>query len=282
MRYLTEQLDSLLSQLSVEITIFVSVDNSSDGTEAWFDSIEKNDSRIIVLRHEECFGGAAKNFFRLIRDVDFSSYDYVAFCDQDDVWLPDKLSHSINQLKLNNASAYSANVIAFWSDSSEKMIDKAQSQVEFDYLFEAAGPGCTYLFKVEAASLIKQYLNHYPELNEFMLHDWLSYAVLRHNKIAWFIDCVPKMRYRQHDENQVGANTSVKGMVYRFKYALSGKAFESIQLLVDTLKIPNITLTNRKGIFKLAGMARQLRRRKRDQWFAFIVLCLYAIKGPNR
>jgi rhamnosyltransferase len=110
----------------------------------------------------------------------------------------------------------------------------------------------------------------------------LSYAILRHNKYKWFIDPVPKMMYRQHNANQVGANTSFKGMVYRFRYILSGQAFDSIIILVKVLGIPSIRLSSRKGLLKLALKAKQLRRRRIDQAFAFIVLFLYVIKGPNK
>ena len=83
-RWLAEQLDSILAQEGVAVTVFVSVDQSSDGTEQWIDARAQVDSRIVVLPHGERFGGAARNFFRLLRDVDFSGFDYVSFADQDD------------------------------------------------------------------------------------------------------------------------------------------------------------------------------------------------------
>jgi len=46
----------------VELTLFVSVDSSSDGTERWFDRLAENDARVVLLPHGRHFGGAAKNF----------------------------------------------------------------------------------------------------------------------------------------------------------------------------------------------------------------------------
>jgi len=262
--------------------VFISVDLSTDGSYGRCNDLENTYSNITVLDYGEQFGGAAKNFYRLVKEVDFSAYDYVAFADQDDIWFSDKLSHGINQMRIVGAEAYSASVIAFWGNGREKLINKSQPQRELDYLFEAAGPGCTYVFTNNAAHLIKGYLNQFPELNDFILHDWLSYAILRFNKYSWFIDPVPKMKYRQHDNNQVGANASIKGKIYRAKYILSGQGFRCIDSLVRVLGIPAINLSTRMGILKLAINVPQLRRRRIDRFLAFSALLIYAIKGPNR
>ncbi len=280
--WIEEQVISILNQEAVLVHLFISVDLSSDLTNEWCKQLEKENQNVTVLAYGERFGGAAKNFYRLIRQVDFSNFDYIAFADQDDIWYLDKLSHGIKQMKYTGAEAYSASVIAFWEDGREKFINKSQPQKELDYLFEAAGPGCTYILTKKSASLIKNYLNTYPELNNFVLHDWLSYAILRHNHYPWLIDSVPKMKYRQHDTNQVGANTSLKGLIYRVKYILSDPVFESIALLLNTLGITSVQLSSRMEILQLALRARQLRRRGIDQVLVFIALFFYAIKGPKR
>jgi len=280
--WIDEQVISILSQEHVLVHIFISVDLSSDSTYEWCKQLEEVNQNVTVLEYGERFGGAAKNFFRLIKDVDFMNFDYVSFADQDDIWCLDKLSYGITRMKHTNSEAYSASVIAFWADGREKLIDKSQPQRELDYLFEAAGPGCTYIFTNKAASLIKSYLNTFPELNDFVLHDWLSYAILRHNQYKWVIDSEPKMKYRQHDANQVGANTSLKGLIYRIKYILSGQVFDSIELLINTLDISSVQLSSRLGVLQLAFKARQLRRRSIDRVLAFIALFLYAIKGPKK
>lgn len=280
--WIEEQVISILNQEAVSVHIFISVDLSSDLTNEWCQQLEEENQNITVLEYGERFGGAAKNFYRLIRQVDFSSFDYIAFADQDDIWSLDKLSHGIKRMKHMGAEAYSASVIAFWEDGREKLIDKSQLQKKLDYLFEAAGPGCTYIFTNKAASLIKSYLNTCPELNDFVLHDWLSYAILRRNRYLWLIDSEPKVKYRQHGANQVGANTSLKGVIYRIKYILSDQVFESIALLIKVLDITSVQLSSRVEILQLAFKARQLRRRGVDQVLVFIALFFYAIKGPKK
>src|SRR5690606_18556225 len=132
--------NSILGQVSVEVTVFVSVDVSTDGTERWIDQRALEDKRIVILPHGQHFGGAARNFFRLVRDIDFSSFDYVSFADQDDIWFEDKLMQAIDMLRESNATAYSGNVLAFWPDGRRMLIEKSQRQRKWDFLFEAAGP----------------------------------------------------------------------------------------------------------------------------------------------
>jgi len=279
--WIEEQVSSIFNQEGVTGTLYISVDLSTDETYEWCKELEVNNTNVKVLKYGTRFGGAAKNFYRLIKDVDFKNYDYVAFADQDDIWALDKLSHGIRQMELASAEAYSASVIAFWEDGREKLLDKSQSQKEFDYLLEAAGPGCTYIFTNKAACLIKTYLKSYPELNEFVLHDWLSYAILRHNQYVWFIDSEPKMRYRQHGANQVGANSSFSGVLYRVKYVLSEQVFSCIAVLVSTLGVTSIQLSSRIGVLRFAFKAKQLRRRAVDQMLVFVALLFHAIKGSK-
>ena len=61
--WLATQLDTILAQAGITVTVFVSVDQSTDDTEKWFEERAKVDSRIVLLPHGERFGGAARNFF---------------------------------------------------------------------------------------------------------------------------------------------------------------------------------------------------------------------------
>ena len=74
-QWLEKQLLSILSQRGVDVAVFISVDKSTDNTLQWSREFAMKDERINVLEPSERFGGAAKNFFHLIREVDFSTYD---------------------------------------------------------------------------------------------------------------------------------------------------------------------------------------------------------------
>lgn len=207
LNWIDEQLDSILNQRGVDVVVFVSVDPSVDGTAAHVATISKSDARIVILPTKGKFGGAARNFYRLLCDVDLSAVDYLAFADQDDIWHTDKLLRAYKQLHEHGYAAYSGNVTAFWPDGRQQLIDKAQSQRRYDFLFEAAGPGSTYVFDISLAqSLQKFVVAHRDEVDRVALHDLFFYAFARSKHYRWYIDPHPGLLYRQHDENQLGAN----------------------------------------------------------------------------
>ena len=86
MKWLQAQLDSILTQENVDITLYASDDGSNDGTDDTLRALSKIDPRVVVLPKIAGTGSAGQNFYRLIRDVDTNAFDYVAFADQDDIW----------------------------------------------------------------------------------------------------------------------------------------------------------------------------------------------------
>lgn len=286
MAYIEQQLQSILGQVGVRVTVFISVDSSNDGTEAWTEQFAAHDSRIKILPHGEKFGGAARNFYRLIRDVDLSSFDHVSFADQDDVWFPDKLSRACERLKEECCDAYSSNVIAFWPDGKKMLVDKAQSQREWDYLLEAAGPGCTYVMTRKLACSIQNFvINNRQTVDQVSLHDWFCYAYSRASGYKWFIDSQPGMFYRQHAQNQFGVNNGFKASVHRLKKVSEGWWLGQALLIAKLVDKGNSEFVkqwsglDRLGFFKLAFSAPKCRRKRRDQLFFFFLCLLLAVFG---
>ena len=279
MQWIADQLDSILAQKDVIVQIFISIDTSSDDTLNWCLSKATQDTRITVLPSTEHFGGAAKNFFHLIREVDFRDFDYIAFADQDDLWLPDKLSTAHNRIIDGNYAAYSGNVTAFWEDGRQMLINKAQPQRKYDFLFEAAGPGCTYVLRTSYALKFKFFLiQNWDAVNGLSLHDWFIYAWYRANNLPWYIDIASKILYRQHNHNQVGANQGIKAILKRLAMIRSGWYYSEINkfscLLRPSLykELPEIyhsDTISRRFIIQNSG---QIRRRLRDRLFLFILV----------
>jgi rhamnosyltransferase len=205
--YLPEQISSILKQVQCHVHLFVSDDFSTDGSTEYLQKISAEHQNISLLPNPLNHGSAAKNFFSLINKVDTNAYDYFAFADQDDIWFPDKLIQHIKLALQHNADGISSNVIAFWSDGRECLLDKSQPQRELDYLFESAGPGCTYLITPRLiAKLQAQLQDNGSPSNEVAFHDWLAYAVCRAYKYNWVIASEPSLKYRQHQSNTYGAN----------------------------------------------------------------------------
>ncbi len=207
MEWLAGLMDSVLQQRGVAVTLFVSVDPSTDGSGAYVARCAADDERIVLLPPRPVADGAAGNFYRLLTEVDLDGFDYLAMADQDDIWLRGKLLRAITMMKKNRARAYSSNVIALWQNGRKRPIDKAQPQRRWDFLFEAAGPGCTYVFDVALARQIQAFVAAGgAQVRAVDQHDWLLYAYVRSRGLRWYIDSRPSLYYRQHDSNYLGAN----------------------------------------------------------------------------
>ena len=223
-KWLPYQLNSILKQEDVDITIFLSVDPSSDGSEDFCRQYSEKEKRVKVLPLIGKFGGAAKNFFRLIRDVEITNFDYIAFSDQDDIWNSKKIIHAIRCLQANNCEGYSSNLIAFDDEKKKKWIlRKNAPQKKADYLFQGASAGCTYVLSNKAMSIVKEKigLDHSKFPNGFS-HDWLIYAICRSYHILWFFDENALIKYRQHDNNVYGALPGIVGFIKRYQSVNNG------------------------------------------------------------
>ena len=262
--WIEEQVDSIFNQKDVNIDIYISVDVSSDGTYEWCQDLALKNTSVNILPYGNHFGGAAKNFFRLIKDVDFNSYDYISLSDQDDIWLPKKVSRAIRLIRDKKLEACSSNVIAFWKDGREQLINKSYSQKKFDYYFESAGPGCTFLFKQESIKKFKIFLiDNWTLVNEVELHDWMIYAYFRTFSMRWYIDKNPSIYYRQHENNQIGANIYWQAYLARLKKIKNGWYRDEVQKIVSLLK-PHAKETISLDRFFLIINFYKLRRRLRD------------------
>ena len=284
-QHIVEQLKSILNQIEVEVKIYVSVDFSSDNTATLVESFCNKDVRVVLLNNNQRYGSAAKNFFSLLRHREFEAFDYVALSDQDDIWQDDKLSCAIQMIAANNADAYSSNVLAFWPDGSEKLINKAQLQQQFDYMFESAGPGCTFVLTKALALELQEFLiANVKQCQSIALHDWFIYAYARSNGYKWFIDPEPHMLYRQHTENVVGANVGFAAKLARWQKLRAGWLVEQALLIASILGYSNalpmqkLMRYNFMDRLWLILNVTKLRRRLRDR----IALALFLLMPLKR
>lgn len=222
-QWLQKQIESVLGQFDVDVTLFVSDDLSNDGTFELVGNLAESDARIKRLTAGQKYGSAGKNFYRLITDVDISSFDYVAFADQDDIWSKTKLFDAIVMLETSKSDGYSSDVVAFWPDGREMYVKKSYPQKEFDYMFEAPGPGCTFVLTKKLALLVRKLIssNHF-DIQSFFHHDWLVYAIARSEGLKWIIHNKGSMRYRQHQSNETGVNAGYRAFWARVKKLRSG------------------------------------------------------------
>ena len=286
MSWIEEQINSILNQIKVDVTIFISDDNSVDGTVDYLCKLAKKDRRVVLLPKVKPFGSAAKNFYHLIDEVNFKGFSYIALSDQDDIWNKDKLYTHITILEKNNAEAISSNVIAFWPNGKEVLIKKSQPQRKYDFLFEGPGPGCTFLITPWLASKVKSQLKNIKIASHVELHDWLIYAICCAYKKLWIIDSRPSLKYRQHSTNVLGANFGLRALFTRLKRIFNGWYRNQVSLIYDVFctiapskKITDFRQSIRRksihGQIKLIFFAFQGRRKLIDRLALVLSILLF-------
>lgn len=95
-KYIIQQLESILYQLNEDDEIIISDDSSTDNTCELIQNL--NDNRITIFK-ENKFGNYILNYENAIKHA---KGKYIFLCDQDDVWLPNKIRIMFNELKYND------------------------------------------------------------------------------------------------------------------------------------------------------------------------------------
>lgn len=99
-KFLSEQLDSLQSQTYQNWVVIASDDGSTDNTLKILQQYKaKWPSGKLSIRNGPQ-KGFCQNFLSLACNPDIFA-DYYAFCDQDDVWLPEKLDVALRNIAAN-------------------------------------------------------------------------------------------------------------------------------------------------------------------------------------
>ena len=267
--WLPQQIQSVLNQEDVTVRLFISVDVSTDDSFAYCSRMSEENLEVEVLGYRERFGSATRNFSRLIAEVDTLDADFVAFCDQDDIWDSEKLIRSIKALSDKGCSAVSSDVTAFWEDGRKRLIVKSQPQRKLDYVLEAAGPGSTYILSQKVWSAYKSWLSE-RLIHELPPHDWLIYAFCRIYGYSWFILSESTVLYRQHEGNFLGANLGFRGRLARIESIRSGEFRKDVSRLKHLFGGDFPISTTRFGLLKHWSQL----RRKRSEAVIFALLCL--------
>ncbi len=94
--YIAAQLDSLIAQTYPHWRCYIRDDGSKDASITIVKRYAAQDPRFVFLEDQQGNLGVVQAYFYLFNKVD---EDYIAACDQDDVWFPDKLERSLALLK---------------------------------------------------------------------------------------------------------------------------------------------------------------------------------------
>ncbi len=221
--WLLKQFDSIVSQKNVSLKILVRDDGSNDNTRNILRDLESTYDFLSCIYAEIPSGSAGANFRQLILSSNLDSVDYVAFCDQDDIWIDDKLTSSIDAMKSSGSVGFSSSVLAFWPDGKEKKLSQSDKITDVDFLFEGAGQGCTFLISSDFFSVFKSFCCDNQELiSKFFYHDWMVYLMARALGKTWHFSKKATVFYRQHSSNETGGRVGLSAYLKRFSMIKSG------------------------------------------------------------
>ncbi|NND03376.1 MAG: hypothetical protein HKN91_11370, partial [Acidimicrobiia bacterium] len=282
--WITPQVESILEQVGVDVEIFV---QPFETTDASMESLRAFHDDRITLLPEHHIAGAASNFLAMLASGVHSGADYVAFADQDDIWLCHKLDRAISVMRAQQAAGYSSSVLSF-GETRSRLIKKHHPQTEVDYMFESPGPGCTFVLDRSLADSMSHWLRNLgnPLLGEVGYHDWLVYAYARSRGFAWTIDDSVTMLYRQHAGNVLGAPGSLPALTKRFNKARSGWYREEVLRLGERLgyeaRLPLGGPMTQTLPFRGALSLRRSKPRSLAAWLAFNYSTLREASGSHR
>jgi glycosyltransferase involved in cell wall biosynthesis len=203
-KFVDEQIESILSQTFKEWKLLIRDDGSKDETpQKLLQWQKKYPDKISLLLESNV--GVIESFNRIYKH---STSPYIAFCDQDDVWLPNKLQKCLELLKdeLEPTLVHSDLTVvdhemktlgtSFWKYSF--LSGKPKHATFNRLLVQNVVTGCTSLFNRKLANLA------FPTPEKAIMHDWWFALVAAHFGKVLSID-EPLMLYRQHLNNTVGA-----------------------------------------------------------------------------
>ncbi|MCL2221737.1 MAG: glycosyltransferase family 2 protein [Oscillospiraceae bacterium] len=209
-KFIVELIDSILAQSVKEFRLYILDDRSSDNTfSIACEYARRYPGMIIAEQNEVNTGGAKQNFMRLMmRTRD----DYIMLCDQDDIWLDDKIELSLERMiEMENTYDSSTPILVHTdltvTDESLQIIsDSYKSMANIDFGFNRLNnlvamnipTGCTIMYNRALSMLIT------VQPDFFVMHDWWVSLIAASFGEIGYVDA-PTVLYRQHERNSIGA-----------------------------------------------------------------------------
>ncbi len=221
--FLAHQLNSIATQTHPAWAIWASDDGSDDHTHAILEYYQGHWGEERLSIHAGPAVGSTANFLSLTCRADIDA-DYFAYADQDDIWEADKLERAVAWLK-----TVPEDVPALYG-SRTLLVDARNQHLGYSPLFTKApsfrnalvqsiAGGNTMVFNRAARDLLRQAGENVAAIT----HDWWAYMLVTGCGGQVHYDPYPTVRYRQHSNNQFGANQSVAAHMLRARLLLQGR-----------------------------------------------------------
>ncbi|MBC9252904.1 glycosyl transferase family 2 [Pseudomonas alcaligenes] len=245
-KFLAEQLESIAAQTYQDWIIIASDDGSQDSTLTILEHYRRRfgADRLCIVKGPG--KGFAANFLSMATDTSIST-GFFAFCDQDDLWHPDKLERALAWLEQQPPGA------AALYCTRTRLVDERGSPRGLSPLFDkqpsfrnalvqSLAGGNTMVFNRCTRDLLAK-AGNIPVIS----HDWWLYILISGNDGQIRYDPKPSIDYRQHGSNLIGANSGISDRLIRIQRMLAGDFhhWNSVNLSALKTQVEMLTETNR-------------------------------------
>lgn len=256
---LPEQLESIAGQVYEDWHILASDDGSTDESKKLLQTFaETHPGQLTYLEGPQ--RGPAQNFLFLIRKaVEYlPTNGWIAFSDQDDIWLPERLSCGVTALEKyghDEPALYCSRTWITGKDLITRRLSAARPRAPSfrNALVQNIVPGNTILLNPMAARLV---IDATMEVSEFVMHDWWIYQLITGAEGVVLHDDIPTLLYRQHAGNQVGANDQMRARLKRVRQLLRGdfRSWNNINIAALRTSAHRLSSENRSLLENFAAM----------------------------
>lgn len=250
-KYAEELLESLKSQTYSNFICYIHDDGSTDSTPSICRKYAEADPNRFVILEYPSAGGPKENFFSMFRYV---NEQYIMFCDQDDIWLNDKIEKSLDKIIETENGNQDIPAMVF---TDLKIVDselnvEAQSYLRYmnrktnelnlkGGLIAGYAPGCAFILNRHLIEIAGKYQND----SVIFMHDW--WCMLVAFACGGTVDYIdePLILYRQHGNNCAGANkmTVMQHIISYIGLLFKGSLFNSKKEHINNLKRQAIELS---------------------------------------
>ena len=263
-RFLGEQLDSLEAQTHQNWVIIASDDGSTDQTLEILQQYQAKWPNGKLTIRSGPKKGFCQNFLSLACDASIQA-DYYAFCDQDDVWLPEKLAVALENIASNQRADVPYLYCGRTKYVNEKLKPCGMSPLFVfppsfrNALVQSIAGGNTMVFN-QSAKLLMEKVGSV----DVPSHDWWMYQIISGVEGDVFYDRNPQLLYRQHEFALVGENNSFPAKMERVWMLLQGRFQKWNTQNIKMLKqVNHLLVKNHQEILKMFEILRSARIKDR-------------------
>ncbi|MDB6176658.1 glycosyltransferase family 2 protein [Paracoccus sp. Z330] len=221
-RYIQEQLNSIATQAYPHWRLFVSDDGSQDDTRRLIANFADTHGHRRIHLIDGPRQGATQNFLHLIRMAPRDRM--LAFCDQDDVWHPEKIERAVSKLARISGPAHYAARTTITDENLEPVAQSRHFSRPLTFrnaLVQACMAGNTSVFNPAAAALLKAGVEAASSA-DIQSHDWWAYQLTSGAGAKIIHDHHPVLLYRQHGMAEMGRNDTTSAMAKRLGQLFAG------------------------------------------------------------